>query len=180
MTFTVDPLKSRHLRCPCGLEKKENITTGTTRNVVVRRRAAKLLCSLPVVERSAVQLPSCSCPHKHIQNKSLSLYSAANNCLFSLFLYCYLNPSTHSFIYIETILEQDTDSRFLSFFFFLLHTKPFYNHSGITQDFFFLNFHSIQVSLYCVIKCYLNFKTKSESITLWHPKVGAGCYHHWW
>jgi len=118
MTFTVDPLKSRHLRCPCGLEKKENITTGTTRNVVVRRRAAKLLCSLPVVERSAVQLPSCSCPHKHIQNKSLSLYSAANNCLFSLFLYCYLNPSTHSFIYIETILEQDTDSRFLSFFFF--------------------------------------------------------------
>lgn len=118
MTFTVDPLKSRHLRCPCGLEKKENITTGTTRNVVVRRRAAKLLCSLPVVERSAVQLPSCSCPHKHIQNKSFSLYSAANNCLFSLFLYCYLNPSTHSFIYIETILEQDTDSRFLSFFFF--------------------------------------------------------------
>lgn len=122
MTFTVDPLKSRHLRCPCGLEKKENITTGTTRNVVVRRRAAKLLCSLPVVERSAEQLPSCSCPHKHIQNKSLSLYSAANNCLFSLFLYCYLNPSTHSFIYIETILEQDTDSRFLFFFFFSIQS----------------------------------------------------------
>lgn len=112
------------------------------------RRAAELLCRLLVLETSPLQLPGCSCPQKHMLNGSLSLHSTMNNYLFSLYLYFYLHPRTHSAL----IQRQSLDRiQITASYFFSCRQSLFIIVQALHKIPFFQNFYSSQISLYCTI-----------------------------
>lgn len=110
------------------------------------RKAAVLLCTLPVLETPPAQMPSCSCPHKHMLNGSLSLHSTANNYLFSLYLYFHLHPRTHSVLLQRQALDRIQIQASLFFFsrqslFIIvqaLHKIPFFSKFSLKSNVFVL------------------------------------------